>query len=308
MKSEILKALRQSTQPVSGNALSAALGTSRVAVWKHIQKLQELGYGIETGPKGYRLGLDPDGLFPWEFPGREAFMVYVAEAPSTMDIAKEMARKGCPAFTTVIAGRQTQGRGRLRRSWHSAEGGLYLTVVLRPQIPVLLSPRVNFLAALTLARILRSAYGVQAGLKWPNDILVGGRKLSGLLSEMETEGEQVSFLNIGLGINVNNSPGEVEPQAVSLKDVLGKNVPRRDLLARFLDELQAGLHLEAWDAIIPEWKRYTVTLNRPVRIVTAREETEGIAVDVDENGALILKLPDRSTRAVIYGDCFLQAR
>jgi BirA family biotin operon repressor/biotin-[acetyl-CoA-carboxylase] ligase len=276
-----------------------------VAVWKHIQKLQELGYGIETGPKGYRLGLDPDVLFPWEFPGREARMVYVAEAPSTMDIAKEMARKGCPEFTTVIAGRQTQGRGRLRRTWHSEAGGLYFTVVLRPQIPVLLSSRVNFLAALTLARLLRSAYGVEAGLKWPNDILAGGRKLCGLLSEMEAEGEAVSFVNIGLGINVSNSPGEVEPQAVSLKELTGKNIPRRQLLSRFLDELETGLRAANWDAVIPEWKRFTVTLDRPVRIVTAREETKGIAVDIDANGALILKLADGSQKAVIYGDCFL---
>jgi BirA family biotin operon repressor/biotin-[acetyl-CoA-carboxylase] ligase len=184
MKSRILQLLRESEGIVSGSAICARLGTSRVAVWKHIQKLQALGYAIESGSKGYRLRLSPDSLHPWEFPGREDRMVYLPEATSTMDVAKDLARQQCPAYTVVIAGRQTQGRGRLRRRWASEEGGLYFTVVLRPRIPVLWSARVNFLSALVLAAVLRENYGVDAGLKWPNDILVRGRKLSGLLSEM----------------------------------------------------------------------------------------------------------------------------
>jgi len=192
MKSRILALLRESDGVVSGSAICARLGTSRVAVWKHIQKLQEMGYGIESGPKGYRLNSSPDSLQPWEFPGREDRVVFLPEAASTMDVAKELARKGCPAFTVVVAGRQTQGRGRLRRVWDSGEGGLYFRVVLRPSLPVLWSPRVNFLAALTLADVLRDGYGVDAGLKWPNDILVEGRKLSGLLAEMGSEGAQVN--------------------------------------------------------------------------------------------------------------------
>jgi BirA family biotin operon repressor/biotin-[acetyl-CoA-carboxylase] ligase len=262
-----------------------------VAVWKHIQKLQELGYDIESGARGYRLRSSPDSLHPWEFPGREDRMVYLQEAPSTMDLAKELARKGCPAFTTVVAGRQAHGRGRLRRVWSSEEGGLYFTVVLRPRIPVLWSARVNFLASFTLASILRQGYGVDAGLKWPNDILVGGRKL---------------FINIGIGLNVNNDPPKVQPPAVSLKALLGREVARRELLSRFLDALEQGLAAEPWDRVIGEWKTGSVTLNRPVRIVTTKEETRGIAVDVDENGALLLRQDDGTIATVLYGDCFLQ--
>jgi BirA family biotin operon repressor/biotin-[acetyl-CoA-carboxylase] ligase len=306
MKAEILKALRESEGVVSGSALCAALGVSRVAVWKHLQRLQAHGYVIETGPKGYRLLSAPDGLFPWEFPGRTERVTFLAEAVSTMDIAKDMARKGWPDFTVVIADRQTQGRGRLRRVWQSAAGGLYVTVVLRPDLPVLISSRVNFLASMTLARLLRDGYGVAAGVKWPNDILVQGRKLCGLLSEMEAEGERVAFINIGIGLNVNNDTAGVEPPATSLKALLGRAVSRRELLARFLDEFEAGIAAGAWDAVIPAWKAYSVTLNKPVRIVTLKEELRGIAVDVDENGALILRESDGSLKHIIYGDCFLQ--
>lgn len=305
MKSRILALLRESDGVVSGSAICARLGTSRVAVWKHIQKLQEMGYAIESGPKGYRLGSSPDSLHPWEFPGREDRMVYLPETPSTMDVAKDLARRDCPAFTVVVAGRQTQGRGRMRRVWGSEEGGLYFTVVLRPYLPVLWSSRVNFLVSLTLAGVLRESYGVDAGLKWPNDILVQGRKLSGLLSEMESEGDQVRFINVGIGLNVNNHPPVVDPPAVSLRELLGRTVPRRDILARFLDGLEQAMHSEPWDTVLDRWKARSVTLHRPVRIVTARDDFIGTAVDVDENGALRLKQADGTMTTVIYGDCFL---
>lgn len=305
MKAAILKLLRESGGVVSGNTLCASLGTSRVAVWKHIQKLQEAGYDIASGAKGYRLRSSPDGLHPWEFPGREDRVVYLPLAASTMDVAKDLARKGCPEFTLVIAGRQSEGRGRLRRAWSSEEGGLYFTMVLRPLIPVLWSSRVNFLASLTLVRILREDYGVEAGVKWPNDILVRGRKLCGLLSEMEAESEQVKFINIGMGINVNNRPPRVEPPPTSLKQLLGRRVSRRELLSRFLDVLEERMRSEAWDAVIADWKKHSITMNRPVRIVTAKEELSGVAVDLDENGGLLLQAPDGSIRTIIYGDCFL---
>jgi BirA family biotin operon repressor/biotin-[acetyl-CoA-carboxylase] ligase len=305
MKSAILQMLRDSGGlAVSGNAMCARLGTSRVAVWKHIRKLQASGYGIEAGAQGYRLQSSPDALYPWEFPGREERIVYLPETPSTMDVARGMAREGCPAFTTVVAGRQTQGRGRMRRKWFSRVGGLYFTVVLRPRVPIPWSSRVNFLASLTLARILRERYAVDAGVKWPNDILVGGCKLCGLLSEMETEGEEVGFVNVGVGLNVNNDPPEVVPPAVSLRRLIGRPVPRRDILAAFLDAMEARVETERWEGVIEEWKAVSATLDRPVRIETARETIEGRAVGVDENGALLVRTADGDVRTVVHGDCF----
>jgi BirA family biotin operon repressor/biotin-[acetyl-CoA-carboxylase] ligase len=306
MKGKILKELRSRKDIVSGEFLSSTLGISRVSVWKHIHKLQDLGYNILSTPNGYQLLASPDILFPWEFPGRESNIHYFSELPSTMDTAKDLARKNCPDFTVVVAGRQTQGRGRLNRQWVSDDGGLYFTLVLRPDIPVPISSRVNFLASLTLARVLRDMYRIEAAVKWPNDILVDDRKLSGMLSELEAEADRVFFINIGMGINVNNDPTGVEAGAISLKTILGRASSRIKLLSGFLDEFEDRLKNAEFENVISEWKRYTVTLQRQVRIVTRREVTEGLAVDVDENGALVLELSDGTQKIIVYGDCFHQ--
>ncbi len=306
MKGKILNILRAEKGIVSGEILSASLGISRVSIWKHIQKLRQLGYQIQTTPKGYQLVNSPDIPFSWELPAREANVHYFDEVASTMEIAKDLAHKGCPDFTVVIADRQIKGRGRLDRAWVSDPGGLYFTVVLRPQIPIMLSSRVSFLASMTLAHILREGYDVDARVKWPNDILVNERKLSGMLTEMEAEAERVNFINIGIGINVNNDPSRSELQASSLKKLLGRQISRKELLSRFLDEFESRMQQVDFDRIVSEWKKYTITLNRHVRIVTNQETSEGIAVDVDDNGALILKLADGSLEKILYGDCFHQ--
>ncbi|MGD8523457.1 MAG: biotin--[acetyl-CoA-carboxylase] ligase [Desulfobacterales bacterium] len=304
MKGKILNILRFEKGIVSGETLSASLGISRVSIWKHIQKLSQLGYQIQTTPKGYQLMKSPDIPFSWELPGREANVHYFDEVTSTMEIAKDLAHKGCPNFTVVIAGCQKKGRGRLDRDWVSDPGGLYFTVVLRPQIPVILSSRLNFLASITLARIFREAYEVDARVKWPNDILVNDRKISGMLTEVEAEADRVNFINIGIGINVNNDPSRSVAQASSLKKILGKQISRKELLSRFLDEFESGMQQVNFDCIVSEWKKFTVTLNRHVRIITNQETSEGLAVDVDDNGGLILKMDDGSLKKILYGDCF----
>jgi len=304
MKAHILKLLRSQNSIVSGEVLSSATGISRVSVWKHIHKLQELGYDIMSSPSGYRLIDSPDIPFPWEFADRGFKIVYYPELPSTMDAARDLARKKCPDFTVVVAGRQTRGRGRLKRQWLSDDGGLYFTMVLRPDIPVLLSSRVNFLASLTLARVLRELFQIDAAVKWPNDILVAGRKISGMLSELEAETDRVLFINIGMGINVNNDPSVVEPGASSLKKITGREISKKMLLARFLAEFEKRLKKVELENVISEWKKYTVTLNRQVKIVTHREVSEGIAVDVEQDGALVLELADGTRKKIVYGDCF----
>ena len=304
MKAEILKLLRAHKGVVSGETLSSELGISRVSIWKHIQKLNQVGYRVQSGPNGYRIEHSPDTPFPWEFPGREQQMHYFDETSSTMEIAKDLARKGCPDFTVVIAGRQKKGRGRLNRAWISDAGGLYFTLVLRPRLPIVLSARVSFLTSLTLARVLQNWCKIDAKVKWPNDILVQERKISGMLTELEAEADQVNFINVGIGINVNNDPSRSEPRASSIKKILGQSVSRRELLSRFLDELETRMQQSDLDGIVSEWKKYTVTLNRNVRIVTNRETYEGLAVDVDDNGALVLELGDGTLKKILYGDCF----
>ena len=307
MKRRILENLRKTEGTVSGQALSTQLGISRVSIWKHIQQLQKHGYKIKSSAKGYRLEKSPDVPYPWEFEGRESKIIYHAELTSTMDAAKELARKGCPDFTTVIAGRQTSGRGRLNRKWFSDEGGLYFTVVLRPDLPPVLSFRVSFLASLTLARTLNEMFGVDVRVKWPNDLLVDERKIGGMLSELEAEADRVAFINVGIGLNVNNNPSGIEPAATSLKAILGRKVSIKNIIARYLDAFEQRMQTLEHDPVIEEWKTYTVTLNREVRVVTTRDVFTGKAVDVDNNGALVLKCADGSLQKILYGDCFHQS-
>lgn len=308
MKSRILKFLQDADDILSGEQMSTLLGVSRVSVWKHIHGLQAAGYPIESTPKGYRLTARPDVLQPWGFPGRENRMHCHSAVDSTMAIARQLARDGCPEFTVVTADQQTHGRGRLGRAWHSSAGGLYFTIVLRPALPAQLSSLTTFAAGLTWARFLKDAYGIDSGLKWPNDLLVRERKLSGMLSEMEAQGELVTFVNIGIGLNVNNDPAAEEPNATALSRILGRKLDRRDLLEGFLDRFEPKMiDPHGLDNIIAEWKPWAATLNRPVKIITTRETIEGIARDVDDSGALLLELPDGTLQRIIHGDCFHQA-
>lgn len=304
MKGRILNILRSENGIVSGEVISSALGISRVSIWKHIHKLQEAGYDIRPTTTGYQLIGSPDALFPWEFPGKEEKIHYYPEVSSTMDIARELARKGSPHFTVVIAGRQTKGRGRLKRVWLSDEGGIFFTMILRPRISVVLSSKANFMASVVLVKTIIEMFGIKAMVKWPNDILVDGKKLSGMLSEMEAEADMVSFVNIGIGLNANNDPSDREPDATSLKQILKRNVSRKEILTKYLDALERRFDAGDYDSVIPEWKKYTCTLNREVKIVTTSGVFFGLATDVDENGSLILKQDDGSLKSVSFGDCF----
>mgnify|MGYP001828608664 FL=1 len=303
MKSQLLNILNKNNVFISGETLSQHLGVSRVAIWKHIQKLQACGYDIHSGPKGYRLVQSPDTPFPWEIPKRESSIHFFETASSTMDIARDLARKGCPDFTVVIAENQTSGRGRMDRKWWSPEGGLYFTLVMRPDIPPVMSPLVNFGTAFVLARTLRKFCGVEARVKWPNDILIHGSKVSGMLSEMESAGDQVSFVNIGIGINMNNDLPPDLPFATSIKNISGKTCSRKAFLSEFLDHLEKRMHQQDLANVITEWKSCSATLGRQVRIVSRRGVTEGEAVDVDPNGALIVRTADGTLKKIFYGDC-----
>jgi len=304
MKARLLHFLRTTDSSISGEELSVELGVSRVTVWKHIQALQELGYDIQASSKGYLYRGGNDFLYPWEFGERESLVHHFQSIGSTMEQARELGRKGAPDQTLVISERQTKGRGRMDRVWTSAIGGLYFTLLLRPQLPAVSGFLINFITSVALTRAIREQTGVEAQVKWPNDILVGERKLSGMLSEMETRGEMVSFISIGIGLNVNNDPQDREPGAVSLKNLLGREVNRRQLLLRFLDNLSVSMANPDYDNAVDIWKHYTMTIGRQVRIVTTQEISYGKALDVDETGALLLEDSDGTVKKVYYGDCF----
>jgi BirA family biotin operon repressor/biotin-[acetyl-CoA-carboxylase] ligase len=304
MKSNLLALLRTQEDILSGETLRSRLNTSRVTIWNHIQKLQSLGYHIEASSKGYRLLSSPDTPYPFEFADREDRIHYYPSIDSTMATAKQLARNGCPHFSVVIAEEQTRGKGRLKRTWLSDPGGLYFTIVLRPEIPVTQVMRYPFAASVVLCRTIRNATGIHATIKWPNDILFGERKLSGMLCEMEAETEQVSFVNIGIGINVNNDPAPQEPRACCLSSILGHPVGRVSLLRDFLDAFDMTIQGLDPEAIMEEWKSMSSTLGKHVRIVTPQQVTEGKAIAIDHNGNLILERPDNHLETILYGDCF----
>jgi len=304
MKKRILEMMRQTAGVVSGETFSEAVGISRVSIWKHIKKLQELGYSIESTPKGYRLEEEPDIPYSWELPRFEDRVHYLAETVSTMETARDLARGGCPDFTVVIAGCQTGGRGRLRRVWDSQAGGLYFTIVLRPEIPPAWSYRYNFAASLELARTIRDLLDIRVDVKWPNDLLVSEKKVSGMLSEMEAEADRVGFINIGLGLNVNNDIAADIPKATSLSHFAGRSISRKELLGAFLDNYHQRLTTGNLETVVDDWKEYTVTLNRKVTIETPVETVSGTAVDVDSSGGLMVRLDNGEMKTVVYGDCF----
>jgi BirA family biotin operon repressor/biotin-[acetyl-CoA-carboxylase] ligase len=303
MKRQILNALRKCNGYLSGQTLSEQLGVSRVSIWKHIRNLKKDGYVIEASPKGYRLVSSPDLLLPYEFPDLEQRIHYFREIGSTMDGARELAKRGARGGTIVIGEAQTHGRGRLGREWLSPKGGIYFTIILRPRISPAYAPRINLMASIVVAATIRELFGLKAELKWPNDILIAGKKVCGILAEMDAEMDVVNFVNVGIGINANSSVPRFEKTATSLKDMLGREISRKELLSVIITEMERRQPLLMKPDLLEEWKKLSVTLNKRVRVMSLGEEVIGQATDIDATGALILEGKNGSLRTVLVGDC-----
>jgi BirA family biotin operon repressor/biotin-[acetyl-CoA-carboxylase] ligase len=240
------------------------------------------------------------------FVGRR--LEYRAALGSTQDLARELAQAGAAEGTVVLAGRQTAGRGRLGRSWVSPTGGLYFTVVLRPPVEHLKALVIT--AALAVARAVERLTGLQTSLKWPNDVLVAGRKLSGILSEAELVGEGVSHVLVGIGVNVNadmTAYGEAAPLATSVVAELGREVSREALAAGILNEFEAlYLAAQAGEPIQEEWRARLGTLGKQVKARFGKQVEEGLAEDVDSDGNLVLRRADGSRVTIAAGDVTLR--
>ena len=233
---------------------------------------------------------------------------YRAALGSTQDLARELARAGAPEGTVVLAGRQTAGRGRLGRSFVSPTGGLYLTVVVRPALDQML--RLPIIAALAVARALEKVAGLRTGLKWPNDVLVGGRKLCGILVESDLSGQAVNYVLLGIGVNVNadmSAYPEIAATTTSAAVEAGRQVSREALAAAVLNELEElYLAAQAGRRVQDEWRARLDTLGRQVRVTCGETVEKGLAEDVDANGSLILRRPDGSRVTIAAGDVTLR--
>jgi BirA family biotin operon repressor/biotin-[acetyl-CoA-carboxylase] ligase len=302
-KKKILKALRECGGYLSGETLSHQLGISRVSIWKHIHSLKEDGYVIDASARGYRLVSSPDLLLPYEFPDLEQRIHYFPEIGSTMDAARELARNGAREGTIVIAEAQAHGRGRLSREWLSPKGGVYFTLILRPRISPAYAPRINLMASVAVATTIKKLFGLNAELKWPNDVLIKGRKVCGILAEMDAEMDVVNFVNVGIGINANTSVPQFVKTATSLKDVLGREISRKEFLSVLLREIERRQALLMEADLLDEWKKLSGTLNKYVRILSPGEVIVGRAIDIDTTGALIIRNRSGSLKKALAGDC-----
>ncbi|MCL5981256.1 MAG: biotin--[acetyl-CoA-carboxylase] ligase [Firmicutes bacterium] len=301
MKEILLAELkRQLGRYVSGEELSQRLGVTRTAVWKQIQALREEGYGIEALPRlGYRLLVAPDLLLPAEIQGGLATSVlgrkvyHYRETDSTNRLARELGSRGEPEGTLVVAERQQAGRGRLDRKWFSPAGGIWLSLLLRPQLFPHQAQLLTLVAAVAAVEATEAVSGLVPGIKWPNDLLLAGSKLAGILTEVSAEIDLVHYLVLGVGVNANIPadafPAELRETATSMLAVLGQPVNRAAWVRQFLQYFEKHYLVvgsSGFDDLLARWRRYSVTLGHEVTVYLPGRQVSGTAIDIDDHGAL----------------------
>ncbi|MFK7695729.1 biotin--[acetyl-CoA-carboxylase] ligase [Paenibacillus sp. HJGM_3] len=289
---------------VSGEQLSEMLQCSRTAIWKHIQALKEAGYEFEAvSRRGYRLLRQPDrwsavkllAALKTRTMGRR--LKLLDEVDSTQTVAHQLALEGADEGTLVVAEQQLAGRGRMGKAWHSPKGkGIWMSLVLRPTIPMHFTPQLTLLTAVAVCRAIRKLAGVPAAIKWPNDILIEGRKVCGILLESVAEDERLRYVIAGIGISVNleqdDYPDELRPIATSLRLAAGREIDRIALLTLVLEEFEALYtlyHEHGFEPIRTSWEALTMSLGGQVRANTAKGTITGTALAIDEMGALIVE-------------------
>ncbi len=315
-KDRILKLLRSSnTGFLSGEDLAAKLGISRTMVWKHVKTLEREGFGIEAVPsRGYRIVSTPDILrvddirqgLKTKIIGRDIH-VY-PEVVSTNTLAMEMAATGAREGTVVAADSQSGGKGRLGRRWISPKGNLYVSVVLRPDIPSYKAPLITIMGAVATASAIRTACALTPGIKWPNDILIDGRKVGGLLTEMSAEPDRIKHIVLGIGVNVNSDPAQlpadIRPFTSTIAAEAGRPINRTFLLRQILQDLEHWYRIFLHDAadVLTEWRALNTTIGKRVAIAGAGAPLEGLAENIDNDARLIVRLDDGNAYTVAAGD------
>ena len=316
MRNEILDYFRKADGNfVSGQQISKDLHVSRTAIWKHINVLKERGYIFESSTrKGYRLIYAPNLLTPLEIDSAlhtETFgrhVVYLESTQSTNEEAKKIAREGAEEGTIVVAEEQITGHGRLARGFYSPFAkGIWFSLILRPKFFPMEASKCTLLAAVGVCRGIRRMGLADAGIKWPNGILVHGKKLVGILTLMSASMEKIDYIIMGIGINTgikkNEFPEDFREGATSFLNE-GINVSRKDLLAAILGELEKEYSIaqnEGFDKVLDDWRALSVTLGQEVRVIFGDDSYTGKAVDIDRDGCLLVNTGSEVKR-VIAGD------
>ncbi|TDY50701.1 BirA family biotin operon repressor/biotin-[acetyl-CoA-carboxylase] ligase [Alicyclobacillus sacchari] len=317
MRDRLVEMFAKASGPVSGEEMSHTLGLSRTAIWKQIKSLEQVGFVFAASPRvGYRAVTIPDELMaPLVDPhlplavafGRPLF--WAAERASTNATALDWAAKGLPHGAVVTAAVQTGGKGRRERSWVSPQGGMWFSVLIRQPCALNQAPDLTLLASLAVRRAL-AEIGVPADIKWPNDILVAGKKVCGILAQMRADGEWVDHAVIGIGINANfpeeRLPADIRHRATTIFSACGFAIERPRVLATILTELDKLYRLlasgEGFASVRGEWLAHCETMGRSVEVAVGNEIVRGTAIDVDDQGSLLVKLAHGDVRRLHSGE------
>lgn len=318
MKEEIIRLLKKSENEfISGEDISSALGISRAAVWKYMKAIKEDGYNIESvSRKGYKLISSPDLLTFEEispylntsYIGKQ--IVYFNSIDSTNNEAKKLASSGCSEGIVIISEEQTMGRGRLGRNWVSPKfKGIWMSIVLRPDIDPMNVAKITQVGAAAVLKAIKEQ-GINAYIKWPNDIVLNNKKVCGILTEMSGEINNVNYVVMGIGINVNidkeDFPEEIEEIATSLKIEEGKSIERKALVASILNNLEElykeFIKNEDIKTSIDICRENSILIGKSVRIINRNDEIQAQALDLSDDGKLIVKYQDGSIHEVISGE------
>tara|TARA_B100000427_G_scaffold60037_1_gene47249 strand:- start:157 stop:1158 length:1002 start_codon:yes stop_codon:yes gene_type:complete len=304
---------------LSGQDLSDVLKISRVAVWKHIKKIQTLGYKIESKQKlGYRLVDDTEKLLPWEIIrdlkteniGKRVY--YFEELDSTQNFAQQIAADKKENGTIVIAEKQTSGRGRLDRKWTSPKGGIWFSLIIHPKFDVSSSTLIPILSAVALSKSIKKILGVETEVKWPNDIILNGKKVAGILVDASVQANNIDYLILGIGINFDIDIKKLEKRLSKTPNFYGVNslrennnkTPPKILLKEFLFQFEKNLSsLDKGEKakIVKEWTKKAAGIGRKITINTSSGKISGISQGIDTDGALKIKTKKKIER-VLVGD------
>ena len=289
---------------LSGQAVAELLGCSRTAVWKHMEELRKEGFQLEAvRRKGYRILHTPDRMTEDEirlglktsFIGRN--IDYQESTGSTQKIAHQLSNDDAPEGTVVLAEEQVSGRGRMDRKWHSPKfTGIWMSIILRPNILPARAPQLTLLAAVAVVQAMEEVTGLVPEIKWPNDILINGRKVTGILTELQAEADRINSVIIGIGINVNQEafPEDIEQTATSLLIEKGEPVSRTELIKSVFAQLEKLYSIYMENGFLPIkllWESYAVSIGKKLKARTLTSVIEGCALGITDDG--VLKIEDK---------------
>lgn len=322
IKFEITKRLLSGNgEPISGQQLADEFGLSRTAIWKHIKELETDGFVIETiKKKGYILVSSPDSIQAAKV---EQYLTstrfgrtihYFEQCPSTQPIAHQYAQGNAPDGTIVVCEEQTAGRGRMARPWKSSRGkGIWMSVIIRPEIPPMKAPQFTLIAAVAVTRAIEDIADVRAEIKWPNDLLINGKKCTGILTELQADVDRVQAIILGIGVNVNQDledfPEDIQHIATSIKMITGVPVDRAHLVARILHylEIYSDMYVEhGFKPLKILWESYSGTLGRRIKAVMVHQQIEGTALGITNDGVLQVQTDDGQIHEIYSADIEIQ--